>query len=377
MSSQQFPPGNGGQPGGWGQQPSNGYGSPQPGQGGYGTQPGQGGYGSPQPGQGGYGSPQPGQGGYGSPQPSQGGYGSPQQGQGGYGSPQPGGSFGQGGGFGQSAGPYGQQTSVVPATPQYGAPGAQFGGPPQPRKNRTPLFISLGAVALVVLLVGGFFIAELVTRSGAVSALEDKAAAVSIKQPDGEAAAFTVEPPGGLYLFRSVYDQLVFTGGNDPATTFTVTNQPTDLSKPAERIDTVTTVSGEALIAMAEVNGNSIEDFADDYKVVMNDGSITITFAYPDVPGAEVQMDFTFSADGRNLVTELTKATVVLGSQTQDLGLPRDPTSTREICGSLSGGDPQLTSIDVKKSGISAAWTVSGEAARLDNLSTIGDCLGS
>lgn len=388
----QTPPG-GGQGSGYGQ-PAYGQGGQAQGgqtQGqGFGAQGGQ-----PAPGSG-YGAQTSGYGaqtsGYGAPTQGSGfggqtsGYGGQTSGYGGqstgYGAPPQ--QVGAPGGFGRPASPYGPpatQGGYAQPGPQAFA-GLQQGGPAASAKKKpgAGLWITLGAIGLVVLLAVGAVVAEFVTRGGVDGDLQAKADAIGL-EIGGESVegGYAVEVDAGLYLPQKMggtFDAVTISGveqtvaGAPFSVSFVATEVPADLAGPAASIETTMIIPEEAFLAqMTELDD---EDSELETVVELGDGSYVIRQSATDLD-IEFEYVYTIGVENGVFVETLTEVTLTLwGESTTD-----KPNTTTElpICEDLDGVEAEARDATVTPDGLTISWGVTGEGATLDNLGPIGGCV--
>ncbi|GGA59075.1 hypothetical protein GCM10011490_06310 [Pseudoclavibacter endophyticus] len=369
------PTGGYGQSSGYAQ--TSGHGQPAYGQPGH-TQPGYG-----QPGQGQYGQPsfgQPGQGQYGQP-----GYGQP----GSYGSPTPG--YAQGSAPGAPPQPFGQQApSGAPGQPgNLGQPGygAMTGGAPASgtKKPRMALWISLGAAALVVLLVAGVVIAEFVTRGNVTGDLEAKAEAISISHGDSTVeGTYDVSVDGFSFLSQQVggsYDHIAFSGvdqtlnGQPYSSSFDAYGVPSDLSGPAERIEFNSHRPVDAIQGLlAEDDDADAEAGAGESTVELGDGQIISSYSYSS-GGYEISYELVYEIrveDGEFVSQVMSSKINIFGSVSES---GEEEPQTMPVCEDQDGLEGEAKEATISPDGVTLVWSVTGERATLDNLGDIAGCV--
>lgn len=262
------------------------------------------------------------------------------------------------------------------AAPPWGAPaapGGPVGGPSAPRRGPSPVLWVVLSLGLVVLLAGGAVVAELMARSNAAAALDAKAAAIKIERGDGPTTGFTVEHPDGIALFRSAYDELVFTSGSGAATTFTVTGQPTDLALPAAQIDVTGPIDDDTVIDALELADGPLRDFATTLEVTHDEDGMRFTFSEPSIPNVEVTGLVRMTATSGDIVAQVTDLQLLDGGVVVDRFLDEDPVLI-DLCAGVDGATGELSTLTTDADGITGSWSVTGEGATLDNLSAVGAC---
>lgn len=253
---------------------------------------------------------------------------------------------------------------------------------PAKRSSKTPLFIVLGAAALVILLVAGAVIGEFVTRGNVSGRLQAVATAMSVTHgPDGAVqGGYDYSVDAALYLpqvLSGSYDRVTFTGvsqtlgGQAFESTIDLYGLSSSLSGPAERIEVQTNAAPGSLDEwLVELAGQSDENYEMTVELLDGQARISYSFTYVD---ATFDYYVEIRTDGSGFVAQVINSTMTIGGTPLSLG--EEPPVDLNMCEDVSGIETTADSVTISPEGISFAWTVTGEGATLDNLGAIASCV--
>lgn len=307
------------------------------------------------------------------------------------------------GGYGRPASPYAQpQQSPTPAAPapgypgqqanqgwqgypgaQQGAPGQQgaYGQPPK-KKPGMGLWISLGAGALVLLLVAGVFIGEFVTRGNVDGELQAKADAITLEAGGATVeGGYEVEVDGFSYLTQQMggtYEHVSMTGddqsldGGEFSSTIDLYGVPADLSSAAERVEVSIFMSPDVVATAMLSSIDDLDDSTFDTSVELGDGTMTVTEADPDIDIGFMYV-YEWRVEEGAFVAELVESSMNLFGETIEGGSTGDAEEL-PLCGDAGDVSAEALDASVSSDGISLSWAVTGGDATLDNLGPIAGC---